>query len=503
MMIGVSGTPSTSLRGTLRRWRVDRHQARVTEVPASGRNKTALELTRKIKIGSQEVAMHVARLEISGVRGFYGDRSVDLDFRRPDGSLAGWTVLAGRNASGKSTFLQALGLALAGSGSTGFVPNLYCWISNGVSTADVSATLNISRADYGLFQEPLIVPEPRAWMHFEKFQQLGIDEDAEPLDPEVTGEGLDILARMHTGAKSPSGWFYSGYGPFRHMGAFGAARNRRISLSKRAQQVASLFDESVSLADAVDWLIDQRMLQLEEHPGATSLLNTAVTLLNDGLLPDGFRISGVSSKGLMVTHQDSEFSIRDISDGYRAVTALVVDIVRQMNAAYHGHLQLTQEHGVAALAYPGVVLIDEIDAHLHVSWQKLIGTWLKQHFPRIQFIVTTHSPYICQSADPGGIILLPGPGENRAPHTIDEDLYERVIYGSGDDAILTELFGVDTPYSTEGERLRQRLGELEIRMLDGSASEAEVREYKALGQRLTSSLGARVDEVAARLRREH
>jgi AAA domain, putative AbiEii toxin, Type IV TA system/AAA domain len=450
-----------------------------------------------------EVSMHVARLEIAGIRGFYGDRSVDLDFRRPDGSLAGWTVLAGRNASGKSTFLQALGLALAGPRSTSIVPNLYDWISSGVSTADVGATLETSSSDYGSYQ-PLIPAEPRAWMHFEKFQQLRLNEDPEPLEPEVTGEGLDTLSASGPGLKSPIGWFYAGYGPFRHLGTFGTARtNRRVSLSKRAQQVASLFDESISLADAVDWLIAQRLLEYENHPGATSLLNTVVTLLNDGLLPDGFRVSGVSSEGLMVTHQDSQFSVRDISDGYRAVTALVVDIIRQMNTAYRGHLELTQEHEVPALAYPGVVLIDEIDAHLHVSWQKTIGTWLKRHFPGIQFIVTTHSPYVCQSADPGGLILLPGPGENRAPHVIDEDVYERVVYGSSDDAILTELFGVDTPYSEEGERLRQRLGELEIRILDGSASDAEVGEYTALSERLTSSLGARVDEVAARLRREH
>ena len=68
---------------------------------------------------------------------------------------------------------------------------------------------------------------------------------------------------------------------------------------------------------------------------------------------------------------------------------------------------------------------------------------------------------------------------------------------------MTELFGVDTPYSEEGEKLRQRLGDLEIRIIDESASDAEIDEYKELSQRLNSSLGTRVDEVAARLRREH
>ena len=64
---------------------------------------------------------------------------------------------------------------------------------------------------------------------------------------------------------------------------------------------------------------------------------------------------------------------------------------------------------------PGVVIIDEIDAHLHVSWQRRIGSWLTSHFPNIQFIVTTHSPYICRSADLGALIRLPGVDEEASP----------------------------------------------------------------------------------------
>src|ERR1700722_17452314 len=106
-------------------------------------------------------AMHVARLRIAGVRGFYGDRSVDLDLTRPDGSLAGWTVLAGRNGSGKSTILQALALALAGPRSLAFVPSLADWISSGVTNASIRANLQISQTDY-FPQLPL--GNPVAWM---------------------------------------------------------------------------------------------------------------------------------------------------------------------------------------------------------------------------------------------------------------------------------------------------------------------------------------------------
>ncbi|MFI1950616.1 AAA family ATPase [Streptomyces xinghaiensis] len=55
--------------------------------------------------------MYVSRLRVDGVRGFHGERRVDLDFARPDGSYPGWTVLAGRNGSGKTTLLRALAMA--------------------------------------------------------------------------------------------------------------------------------------------------------------------------------------------------------------------------------------------------------------------------------------------------------------------------------------------------------------------------------------------------------
>ena len=443
--------------------------------------------------------MHVARLRIDGVRGFYGARSVDLDLTRPDGSLAGWTVLAGRNGSGKSTVLQALALALSGPRSTGFIPSLSDWISIGATRAEIRAELIASAADAS-DQLPL---DPQVWMNFSRLPQKSA-HDTEIPEPEFHGIGLDSFAEpQRVSAVRPrlSGWFYAGYGPFRHLGSSTTRRSGKSGFSKLAQQVSSLFDETVPLADAVDWLIDQHLYQLEKRSGAGRLLNVVATLLSDGLLPDGFKVRKVDSDGLWLSNAASELPLREMSDGYRAVTALVVDIVRQMSAAYPD-LRLSTRDSTPTLPYPGVILIDEVDAHLHVSWQQKIGIWLKTHFPEIQFIVTTHSPYICQSADPGGLILLPRPGEHRPPRIADQDLYQRVVYGSGDDAILSELFGIETPYSLAAERMRQRLGDLEIKVLDGAASPAEKEEYRVLSEKLTSSLTARADEVAARLRRD-
>jgi energy-coupling factor transporter ATP-binding protein EcfA2 len=448
--------------------------------------------------------MHVARLRITGIRGFYGERSVDLNFRRPDGSLAGWTVLAGRNGSGKSTVLQALALALSGPRSTSFIPSLADLMSTGVAAADVKATLDISAADARLEPLPSVDADitNEAWIHFDR--RVPFPSEGPPPEPQFHGRGIDSLTGfgdLSTIRPHSRGWLYAGYGPFRHLGMDGSWRSRRSRASKLAIQVASLFDETMPLTDAIDWLIEQHLLRFEGRPGAERLLDVMMTLLGDGLLPDGFHVLRVDSEGLWVTHGDIEFPLREMSDGYRAVTALVVDIVRQMSIAF-GDLIIADLNGTPVLPLPGVILIDEIDAHLHVNWQKTIGTWLKTHFPAIQFIVTTHSPYICQSADPAGLILLPGPGDNHPPHIVDDEVYERVIYGSADDAVLTELFGVKFPYSDEARRLRQALVGLEEKIYDGTATPVEKQEYRRISELLTSSTTARVSEIAAQIRHE-
>ncbi len=82
---------------------------------------------------------------------------------------------------------------------------------------------------------------------------------------------------------------------------------------------------------------------------------------------------------------------------------------------------------------------------------------------------------------------------------VDQELYQRIVYGSGDDAILSDLFGLESPYSAAAEQARRRVGDLEGRVLSGDASESELAEYEELSNRLNSSLSARVIEVSARL----
>jgi predicted ATP-binding protein involved in virulence len=94
-----------------------------------------------------------------------------------------------------------------------------------------------------------------------------------------------------------------------------------------------------------------------------------------------------------------------LSDGYRNMVSMVADIAHR-SARLNPHLGKD-----SSLETEGVVLIDEIDLHLHPKWQRSVVDNLKKAFPKIQFITTTHSPFIVQSLKADEVIDLNPPGE--------------------------------------------------------------------------------------------
>ena len=105
--------------------------------------------------------------------------------------------------------------------------------------------------------------------------------------------------------------------------------------------------------------------------------------------------------------------LRMLSAGQRAMTAMAADIARRC-AQLNPHLD-----GRARLETPGIALIDEIDRHLHPRWQRTVVQDLREAFPRLQFVATTHSPFIIQSmTDLGRIIDLDS--EDDSPCALSE-----------------------------------------------------------------------------------
>ncbi|MGT2426294.1 AAA family ATPase [Amnibacterium kyonggiense] len=291
----------------------------------------------------------------------------------------------------------------------------------------------------------------------------------------------------------PSGWFAAGYGPFRRLAGTSGEVARLMAGDWTAARFATLFREEASLAETVQWLQQVNYRARFGRANYAELEHQVIALLNDGLFPDGHVVDRVDPDGLWIQRRDSTpIRVDEMSDGYRTVAALVTDIVRQIYECFDGKMEWAKSEGepqkhVPALENSGVVLIDEIDVHLHVSWQKKIGPWLKLHFPYVQFIVSTHSPYVCQTADTLGIIRLPGPDDTFAPELASPELFQRVVGGSADDATLSELFGLDSPYSDQVSRHRDRLHLLEERVATEMATDDEEEEYSRLVSELLPS----------------
>lgn len=124
------------------------------------------------------------------------------------------------------------------------------------------------------------------------------------------------------------------------------------------------------------------------------------------------------------------FSFWQLSDGYRAMLALILDLSRRM-ALINGE-KYTQD-GRSILDSPAIVLIDEIELHLHPGWQQTALPSLMEIFPHTQFIVTTHSPQVLSSIEPHNIRLL---DNGRCIP------YEGSTYGAESSRILEEVFGI-------------------------------------------------------------
>ncbi len=166
------------------------------------------------------------------------------------------------------------------------------------------------------------------------------------------------------------------------------------------------------------------------------------------------------------TNDGKWLPLADLSDGYRSMVRLAADI------AYRA-IKLNSHLGEDAVALTkGIVLIDEIDMHLHPTWQKRIVADLKRAFPNIQFIATTHSPFIVQSLAHNELINLDG--REMAENPSERNLIDNALY-----------MGVESEKSIEFDNKEKLAAEYIIEL-------SKAIENK---QNLSSNLSVKLDEL--------
>jgi energy-coupling factor transporter ATP-binding protein EcfA2 len=395
--------------------------------------------------------VYLLGVQITGIRAIQ-----KLIWKLPNAEHApGWHVIVGDNGSGKSSFLRAIALALIG--------------------PDAAPTLRQRWEPWQRYDNK----PGRVRLEISRDSQ--IDEIwwksgpsvADDLGVDVTVEKGEVSSTTSWGARTKpaiwmatKGWFSASYGPFRRFRGGDPEYKDLSYLLPRVGRHLSLFDESIALSECIGWLQQLRFKELENDPKDTEgkILAPLRQFINQkDFLPFNAKIGEIKSTSIRFTDGNgADVDIENLSDGYRSILSMTFELIRQMAATYGPEGVFDPDDATKVIA-PGVVLIDEIDAHLHPTWQRRVGVWFREHFPKVQFIVTTHSPIICQAADPGSVYLLPRPGTDEKGRFIRGDELKRLLYGSILDAYGTEVFGDGITRSAKSRELLDELAALNVK----------------------------------------
>ncbi|KGJ11947.1 AAA family ATPase [Paracoccus versutus] len=209
-----------------------------------------------------------------------------------------------------------------------------------------------------------------------------------------------------------------------------------VPRGQAAAYAGALFNRTVNFRDFMARYHSAIVIEDEETRRNPNYIgDRAVGAISEALTTflGGFRNLRVEQTPLrlLIDKDNQSFDISQLSDGERSFLALICDLGRRLALA---NPELTNPlHGA------GVVLIDEIELHLHPRWQREVRDKLLATFPNVQFVATTHSPFVIQSMKPGELINL------------DPDEFAEYSDKSIED-ISENVMGVDLPQKSKRYR---------------------------------------------------
>lgn len=412
--------------------------------------------------------MYIDKLSLTNVRTFVDNelrflhpdsifRSAKADphgdeFLVPKPKLPNVNLLLGDNGSGKTTVLQAIALASLGPAARESQLPLrkYVRFKSGKSRSDakdpkpttVSASLRLHAQD-GSAQE-----WAESVLRFKPLKEL---ERLEFDDKMHESTFWEPVFESHNDA-----FFCAAYGATRRVEA-GESRSQGEAAKTtflRGQRLQSIFQESFALFPLGYWLPQLKATNKGRY-------TQVVHLLNRLLGPGHYRFTEEMKEGEYLFERGGmRVPFRSLSDGYRAFIAWVADLLY--------HICYGCPSGKKLVESAGVVLVDEIDLHLHPKWQMQVVHTVARALPRMQFVLTSHSPLIASSLEWMNIITLQI--DNRSNRTQTGRLKQSIHGLDADQMLLTDFFGLKT---TRAAGKVSELDELQRRARHGDKDAAD------------------------------
>ncbi|MGN7713715.1 AAA family ATPase [Agrobacterium radiobacter] len=239
--------------------------------------------------------------------------------------------------------------------------------------------------------------------------------------------------------------FVVGYGATRFVetGEYSESRSRK-SRGQRYQRVAGLFEDNVTLRPMQTWLPRVERRDERRYFEVIELINS--------VLPKSIRFSGNRDEAddqYLFDFNGLPMPYSSLSDGYKAFIAWVTDLIGYMAEVTPAPMRLVE--------LPGVVLVDEIDLHLHPEWQRSVVPTLAKAFPKLQFVLTSHSPLVASTVHRQNVYVTEADFDGTARlGQLDESVFGR----SAEQLLLSSYFGLLTTrpeaFVSQAEELFER-----------------------------------------------
>lgn len=394
--------------------------------------------------------MYVREISIENLRCF---EKLSIEFLYPGRHQSGpyktiehWPPLApnvnvvlGDNGSGKSTVLDAIALAILSPVIVGSGYTPYSLVRKTPKSSKAKKRVHEATTSARLILHAQDAPLEKG------VKEVEVDSEAKVVlrgDIE-TVRGEESKGTLWDGMfenDSPA-FLLVGYSATRRVESTDAASlsSSRKQRQLRYQRVASLFEEHFALTPLATWLPKYQ----QGNPGRYK----QVVGLIDKLLPQEMRFHGkFENSEYLFDFRDVEVAFGALSDGYRSYIGWIGDLLY--------HVCMGCPAGKKLVDNQGIVLIDEIDLHIHPAWQRTLIPNLAKCLPNLQFILTTHSPIVVGSLEQANIIEIKKRGSKSIAERPAID-----TYGMSAEQILTSSsFGLDTTRTPAFQDELEQLG---------------------------------------------